>query len=112
MPPHSQAMVPPMIGRPGGHMGGPQFTNQQIQPPGYPGMAGRPPPRWSMLPPQQRPAYMPANQPNTNQSSALIAQLTQPPSSMNAPGVNQFGQSKTFRHYLLLLDNANIKTYL
>lgn len=59
----------------------------------------RPPTRWPMMPPQQRP-FMPQPPPvNTTTGSALIAQLTQPPSSM--PGnVNQFGQSK---HFLIIL---------
>lgn len=51
-----------------------------------------------MLPPQaqQRP-YLPQQQNpqvNPTQGSALIAQLTQPPSSLSATGVvNPFGQS-------------------
>lgn len=51
--------------------------------------------RWSpMLPPQQRPQYIPQTQQmNTTQGSALIAQLTQPPSSIPGPGVSQFGQT-------------------
>lgn len=57
----------------------------------------RPPARWPMMPPQpqtQRP-FMQQPQPAiTTQGSALIAQLTQPPSSMSG-SVNQFPQSKS-----------------
>lgn len=101
MPPHSQSMVPPInIGRPGGHMGNPQFPNQPLAaPPGYHPTqigTGRPPPRWAMMPPQQRPPYMPSQQQQNTQGSALIAQLTQPPSSMPpTQQVNQFGQMTT-----------------
>lgn len=58
-----------------------------------------------MLPPQaqQRPPFInQGQQANTTQGSALIAQLTQPPSSMSA-GVNQFGQSN-FRITLNIID--------
>lgn len=100
IPPHSQSMVPPInIGRPGGHMANPQFPNQPLAaPPGYHpnnNMGAGRPPRWPMMPPQQRPPYMPATQQQNTQGSALIAQLTQPPSSMPpTQQVNQFGQSK------------------
>lgn len=81
----------------GGMMGNNQFANQPMQaPPGYHTATapGRQQNRWSMLPPQaqQRPPFInQGQQANTTQGSALIAQLTQPPSSMSA-GVNQFGQ--------------------
>lgn len=56
----------------------------------------RPPTRWPMMPPQPQPQrpFMPQPQPST-QGSALIAQLSQPPSSMSG-NVNQFGQSKLY----------------
>lgn len=59
-------------------------------------MVNRPPPQWPMLPPQQvqKQSFMSQPQVNTTQGSALIAQLTQPPSSVSGSGVNQFGQSK------------------
>lgn len=53
-------------------------------------------PRWPMLPPQSqpRPPYMQNQAGGAAQGSALIAQLTQPPSALPGAGVNQFGQSK------------------
>lgn len=86
----NQQPAPPMSGSiPGRGV----FNPQIAAPPNYipPGMGPRLPPRW-MLPPQQR-FIVPgaASQPNTQTSSALIAQLTQPPSVLG-PNVNQFGQ--------------------
>lgn len=53
-------------------------------------------PHWTMPPPAQqpRPYLQQQNQQvTTTQGSALIAQLTQPPSSISGTAVNQFGQS-------------------
>lgn len=88
-----------------GQITNPQFPNQQLPaPPGYhqPNMGGGrgAPPRWPMMPPQQRPPYIQQpNQQNNAQGSALIAQLTQPPSSM-APTPNQFGQSNNNKFFI------------
>lgn len=95
LPNHTQGMVNAgmVSAARGGMIGNPQFSNQSMQaPPGYHAATGvtgpgRPQSRWpSMLPPQ--------TQPRATQGSALIAQLTQPPSSI-AAGVNQFGQIGT-----------------
>lgn len=71
----------------------PPFNNQQIPaPPNYhaTGMPARPQhPRW------MRPPFIPpgsAPQTNNTQGSALIAQLTQPPSALNAINVAPFAQ--------------------
>lgn len=97
MPPNPGMMNPNMVNTVRGGMVG--FPNNPMQgPPGYPGTQGmgqRQPNRWPMLPPgqQPRPPYM-ANQQvnNPGQSSALIAQLTQPPPNMPGASVNQFPQ--------------------
>lgn len=75
-----------------------QMPSQQQQPPAPPSYnmpnANRPQ-RWGMMPPQsQRQPYIPQNSVNTTQSSALKAQLTQPPSIVTAGVLNQYGQSK------------------
>ncbi|XP_031341690.1 mediator of RNA polymerase II transcription subunit 25-like isoform X2 [Photinus pyralis] len=83
-----------------GIIGNTQYPTPAMQvPPGYHTAtgAGRPQNRWpTMLPPQtqQRPQFIAQGQQqvNTTQGSALIAQLTQPPSSA---GVNQFPQIGT-----------------
>ncbi|KAI4462701.1 mediator of rna polymerase ii transcription subunit 25 [Holotrichia oblita] len=72
-----------------GRVMNPQFANQQLPaPPSYhqptPGIPARNQPRWGVMP--QRPPYMPPQQAATTQNSTLIAQLTQPPSSMQAAG--------------------------
>lgn len=103
LPQHSQPMVSPGMVNVGmgnsgrGMMGANQMPLQQLPaPPGY-SMANANRPRWPMMPPQvQRQPYIPQKQVNTTQGSALIAQLTQPPSSVPAGGVNQFGQSNAF----------------
>ncbi|XP_022903004.1 mediator of RNA polymerase II transcription subunit 25-like [Onthophagus taurus] len=73
----------------------PQFANTQLPaPPSYhqagQAMGQRQPSNRWVMPPRQ--PFMPNTQPNTNQvqGSALIAQLTQPPSSMPGGSVNQF----------------------
>ncbi|XP_018326759.1 mediator of RNA polymerase II transcription subunit 25 isoform X2 [Agrilus planipennis] len=102
----------------GGMMNNPQFSNQPIQaPPGYhpgSGLAGpcRPPGRWPLMPhqtAQQRSQFIPNQnqQPTTSQSSALIAQLTQPPSSMPTANVNQFSQSLSM---FLVASNAGMNS--
>lgn len=48
------------------------------------------PQRWGMVSPQ---TYIPQKSINTSQSSALIAQLTQPPSTVTAGSLNQYGHS-------------------
>lgn len=76
---------------------------QLSAPPGY-NMANANRPRWPMMPPQQvqRQPYIAQKQGSATQSSALIAQLTQPPSSVAAGGgVNQFGQSEFLLFYVL-----------
>lgn len=71
----------------------PQQQQQQVSvPPGYMTNTTRPQ-RWGMVSPQ---TYIPQKSINTTQSSALIAQLTQPPSTVTAGGLNQFGQSELF----------------
>ncbi|KAJ3657511.1 hypothetical protein Zmor_009307 [Zophobas morio] len=77
IPQHSQSMVTP---------------GMLPAPPGY-HQANRPP-RWPpMMPPTQPRSYLQQNQQaNTTQSSALIAQLTQPPNSLAGTGVGQFAQ--------------------
>ncbi|KAJ8964091.1 hypothetical protein NQ317_004944 [Molorchus minor] len=67
-------------------------------PPGYhapPGHVNRASPHWTMPPPAQqpRPYLQPSQQGNATQGSALIAQLTQPPSSLSGSGVNQFNMN-------------------
>ncbi|KAK5643320.1 hypothetical protein RI129_007165 [Pyrocoelia pectoralis] len=104
LPNHTQGMVNVgMVNAArGGMIGNTQFPNPSIQaPPGYHTATGpgRPQNRWpTMLPPQsqQRPQFITQGQQqvNTTQGSALIAQLTQPPSSISA-GVNQFAQIGT-----------------
>ncbi|XP_044255360.1 mediator of RNA polymerase II transcription subunit 25-like isoform X3 [Tribolium madens] len=87
-PPSGQGMVNAR----GAMMGNnPMNIPQLPAPPGY-HQANRP--RWpAMLPPTQPRSYLPPNQQvNTTQSSALIAQLTQPPNSMPGTGVPQYGQ--------------------
>lgn len=88
LPQHSPGMGG-MVNARGAMMGN---IPQLPAPPGY-HQANRP--RWpAMLPPTQPRSYLQANQQvNTTQSSALIAQLTQPPNSLPGSGVNQFGQS-------------------
>lgn len=100
LPQHPQPMVTPGMVNVGmansvrGMMGSNQMPIQQLSaPPGY-NMANTNRPRWPMMPPQvQRQPYIPQKQGNPPQGSALIAQLTQPPSSVAAGGVNQFGPS-------------------
>ncbi|KAJ8922602.1 hypothetical protein NQ315_007633 [Exocentrus adspersus] len=97
----NQTLVPPQkVNVAAGRM----LANNQMPlmqvpaPPGYHAATGhvtRTSPHWTMPPPsqQQRPYLQQTNpQVNTTQSSALIAQLSQPPSSMSGTGVNQFGQ--------------------
>lgn len=89
---HMQIGAPMVPGRPVMNSGSPQFPNQQMPgPPGYHqtpvGVAMNNRPRWAMMPPQQRPNTV-GSYPNGPQSSALIAQLTQPPNAMGGP--NQF----------------------
>lgn len=103
MPQHTQPMVTSGLVNVGmqntarGMMGANQLPMQQLPaPPGY-NMANTNRPRWPMMPPQvQRQPYIPQKQGNAPQGSALIAQLTQPPSSTAAAGsgagVNQFTQ--------------------
>ncbi|XP_019877940.1 mediator of RNA polymerase II transcription subunit 25 isoform X2 [Aethina tumida] len=105
MPPHQQGMVQGQkgvggvgvqgVGVGGRMMGNQQMPIQQINaPPQYHAAGGH---RWPMLPPVQqanRP-YMqnnPSVNPTTQPGSALIAQLTQPPSTMPGNAVSQFGQ--------------------
>lgn len=80
------------------------MQQQLTAPPGY-NMANANRPRWPMMPPQQvqrQPYNIAQKQGNAQQSSALIAQLTQPPSSVAAGGgVNQFGQSEFLLLYFL-----------
>lgn len=98
LPQHSQPMVTAgmvnvgMANTARGMMGNMQ---QLPAPPGY-NMASANRPRWPMMPPQvQRQPYLQQKQGNAPQGSALIAQLTQPPSSVaGGGGVNQFAQSK------------------
>lgn len=62
----------------------------------FQGHVNRPNTHWTMPPPSQqpRPYLQQQNQQvTTTQGSALIAQLTQPPSSISGTSVNQFGQS-------------------
>ncbi|XP_023012280.2 mediator of RNA polymerase II transcription subunit 25 isoform X2 [Leptinotarsa decemlineata] len=79
-------------------MGNPQMPMMQVNaPPGYhnPGHVNRTSPHWPMPPPVQQPRpylQQPNQQGGATQGSALIDQLTRPPSSMTATGVNQFGQ--------------------
>ncbi|XP_056630408.1 mediator of RNA polymerase II transcription subunit 25-like isoform X1 [Diorhabda sublineata] len=79
-------------------MGNNQMPIMQVNaPPGYhaSGHVNRTSPHWTMPPPvQQVRPYIPQSnqQVNTTQGSALIAQLTQPPSSISGSNVNQFGQ--------------------
>lgn len=102
LPQHSQPMVTPgMVNVGMANTGRAMMANNQLPmqqlpaPPGYNMAGANRPPRWPMMPPQvQRQPYIPQKQVNTTQGSALIAQLTQPPSSVAASGVNQFGQSK------------------
>lgn len=107
LPQHSQPMVTPGMvnvgmANAGRMMGNTQMPMQQLPaPPGYNMAGANRPPRWPMMPPQvQRQPYIPQKQVNTTQGSALIAQLTQPPSSVAASGVNQFGQSKFKKIYI------------
>ncbi|KAJ8943634.1 hypothetical protein NQ318_005635 [Aromia moschata] len=83
---------------PGRMMGNNQMPHMQVPaPPGYHASTGhgnRTSPHWTMPPPSQQPRpylQQPSQQVNTTQGSALIAQLTQPPSSISSTGVNQFG---------------------
>ncbi|KAH0811821.1 hypothetical protein GEV33_010975 [Tenebrio molitor] len=96
LPQPSQSMVTPgmvgMVNARGTMMGNNAMNIPQLPaPPGY-HQTNRP--RWPpMLPPTQPRSYLQQNQQvNTTQSSALIAQLTQPPPSLPGSGVNQFGQ--------------------
>ncbi|CAH1159965.1 unnamed protein product [Phaedon cochleariae] len=95
-----QQKVVGVVNVPAGRMmGNNQMPIMQVNnPPGYLSAAGqmnRTSPHWSMHPPVQQPRpYMqqPNQQVNTTQGSALIAQLTQPPSSLPGTAVTQFGQ--------------------
>lgn len=63
----------------------------------FPGHVSRSSPHWTMPPPSQQPRpylQQSSQQVTTTQGSALIAQLTQPPSSISGNTVNQFVQSK------------------
>ncbi|KAK9886904.1 hypothetical protein WA026_019161 [Henosepilachna vigintioctopunctata] len=102
LPQHSQSIVSPnMVGivNTRGPMMPGIVSNIMSGSPGYnthvQGMgAQRPPQRWGM-PPQPNPQrpYMPPNQQTQQaQSSALITQLTRPPSAISSSGVNQFIQ--------------------
>ncbi|CAG9861461.1 unnamed protein product [Phyllotreta striolata] len=82
----------------GGRMiGNNQMPMMPVNCPGYhnPGQMNRSSPHWNMPPPvpQVRPYISQTNQVNTTQGSALIAQLTQPPSSISGAVVNQFGSN-------------------
>nr|CAH7747629.1 unnamed protein product [Callosobruchus chinensis] len=95
----NQGMVPPQKGvvNVGRMMGNQPMPIMQGQAPPYhaTGHVNRTSPHWTMPPPAQQPRpylQQPNQQVNTTQGSALIAQLTQPPSSISGTGVNQFGQ--------------------